>query len=151
MSGTQWIYLQGIDCFELLAIGIPVQRDNGRQNRALCLWGSATKRVERLCGEALGEGIPLKKKNRGGNRGRHRTMGVGPVTLSSRHVNSDSNTQKTMLHCIFCYVLWIFNSSQLVSHLKKPKVEGRKRDRHLYPSDTSGQILWELCSTAWWR
>ncbi len=31
MSGTQWIYLEGIDCFELLAIGILVLVDNGRQ------------------------------------------------------------------------------------------------------------------------
>lgn len=62
MSGTQWIYLQGIDCFELLAIGIPVQGDNGRQNSALCLCGSATKRVKRLCGEPVGEGKSKKKQ-----------------------------------------------------------------------------------------
>ena len=31
MSGTQWIYLEGIDCFELPAIGILVLVDNGRQ------------------------------------------------------------------------------------------------------------------------
>lgn len=30
MSGTQWIYLEGIDCFELLAIGILMLEDNGR-------------------------------------------------------------------------------------------------------------------------
>lgn len=54
-------------------------------------------------------------------------MGIGPVTLSSRHVNSDSNTQKTMLHCIFCYALWIWNSSQLLSHLKKNRSGGEKK------------------------
>ena len=31
MSDTQWIYLEGIDCFELPAIGILVLVDNGRQ------------------------------------------------------------------------------------------------------------------------
>lgn len=31
MSGKQWIYLEGIDCFVQLAIGILVLIDNGRQ------------------------------------------------------------------------------------------------------------------------
>lgn len=67
----------------------------------------ATKRVERLCGEPVGEGKTEKKikKNGGVKRGRRRMMGIGPAMLSSQHVNSDSNTQKTMLHCIFCYAL----------------------------------------------
>lgn len=41
MSGTQWIYLREIDCFELLAIGILELVDNGRQTKQ----GSLSLRV----------------------------------------------------------------------------------------------------------
>lgn len=49
MSGTQWIYLEGIDCFELPAIGILVLVDNGRQTEQ----GTLSLRV----GEGVGAGV----------------------------------------------------------------------------------------------
>lgn len=126
MSGTQWIYLWGIDRFELPAIGIPVQMDNGRQNRALCLWGSATNRLERLRGGPVMERKPTKRSGIKG--GRCGTMGIGPVSLSSSHVNSDSNTQKTMLHCSSGYILLCTLNIQPFGVVVAPSnAEGGKR------------------------
>lgn len=51
MSGTQWIHLEGIDCFELLAIGILVLVDNGRQTKQ----GTLSLRVSGE-GERIGGG-----------------------------------------------------------------------------------------------
>lgn len=51
MSGTQWIYLEGIDCFELPAIGILVLVDNGRQTEQ----GTLSLRVSGE-GERIGGG-----------------------------------------------------------------------------------------------
>lgn len=50
MSGTQWIYLEGIDCFELLAIGILVLVDNGRQTEQGTLSLRVSDKGERIGG-----------------------------------------------------------------------------------------------------
>lgn len=50
MSGTQWIYLEGIDCFELLAIGILVLVDNGRQTEQGTLSLRVSNEWERIGG-----------------------------------------------------------------------------------------------------
>lgn len=130
MSGTQWIYLREIDRFEVLAIGIPVQMDNGRLNRALCLSGSATNREERLCGGRVME--RKLQKYRGIKRGQCGTKGIGPVSLSSSHVNSDSNTQKTMLHCSSGYILLCTLNIQLFGVVAPQNVEGKKRLAFIY-------------------
>lgn len=52
-------------------------------------------------------------------------MGISPAMLSSWHVTSDSNPQKTKCFIarvgISCYALWIFKSLELYSYLKKRK------------------------------
>ncbi len=50
MSGTQWIYLRGIDRSELLAIGILVLVDNGRQTEQGTLSLRVSDEQERIGG-----------------------------------------------------------------------------------------------------
>lgn len=50
MSGTQWIYFEGIDCFELLAIGILVLVDNSRQTEHGTLSLRVSDKRERIGG-----------------------------------------------------------------------------------------------------
>lgn len=47
MSGTQWIYLEGIDCFELPAIGMLGLVDRGRLTKQ----GMLSTRVSNNGGE----------------------------------------------------------------------------------------------------
>lgn len=68
MSGTQWIYLEGIDCFELLAIGILVLVDNGRQTEqsTLSLRVSSERRelVEDMERMGVGNGEERRKRQK---------------------------------------------------------------------------------------
>lgn len=68
MSGTQWIYLEGIDCSELPAIGIPVLVDNGRQTKT----GHSVFEGQRQGGENEGRGWREQRKNNNKKRNKRR-------------------------------------------------------------------------------
>lgn len=112
MSGTQWIYLEGIDCFEPLAIGILVLVDNGRQTEQ----GILTLRVsDEMVGgggrwwrtwRGWGPVMERERQKKKRKKEKKEKMGISSVMLSSSHVTSDSNPQKTKgFMGIFCYAL----------------------------------------------
>lgn len=69
MSGTQWIYLRGIDCFEPSAIGILVLVDNGRQTEQGTLSLRVSDEGERMVEEVEGVGgWVMERREQGAQR-----------------------------------------------------------------------------------
>lgn len=62
MSGKQWIYLEGIDCFKLTVIGILVLVDNGRQTKQGTLSLRVSGKEERR--QRQWDWVMKKRKNR---------------------------------------------------------------------------------------
>lgn len=79
MSGTQWIHLRGIDCFERLAIGILVPADGGGQTEQGTLslrvsnkgrgWRESVESMERMSSCNVERKKKKKKKKRQGGGG----------------------------------------------------------------------------------
>lgn len=108
MSGTEWIYPEGIDCFELLDIGILVPVDNGRQTEQGTLSLRISDKGERISRGHGKNGEKGKRKRKLAVK-KSIKMGPNPTMLSSSHVTSDSYPQKTKCFIarvgIFCYAL----------------------------------------------
>lgn len=97
MSGKQWIYLEGIDCFKLTVIGILVLVDNGRQTKQGTLSLRVSGKEERR--QRQWDWVMKKRKNRKRQREegwkKRSKKGICLAVLSSSHVTQDSKSQKT--------------------------------------------------------
>ena len=121
------------------------QRRGGENRRRIWRgWGWVMERRERERARGENEKWQTREKKGGEKRKESRKMGISSAMLSSPHVTSDSNPQKTKCFIgrvgISRYALWIFKSLGLDSYLKKGE-EMRKAVACLSFGELSWRIL----------
>ena len=153
MSGTQWIYLQGIDCFEPPAIGILVLVDNGRQTEqgTLSLRVGAAKRGRESTWRGWGPLMERRKtekrqgKEKDGNKLSHAVIFTCDFWQQS--------SKDKMFHCKSGYILLCTLNIQVFGVKVVPLQEEKmkKAVACLSLTELSWRILVEFQNPDWWN